>query len=172
MNANAIIDRLEWFGGVLPAFVAGLSRADASYSPPGGAWSVLQVVCHLVDEETRDFGVRVFATLRDPGEAWPPIDPEGWAVRERYHEREMAPMVDAFVKARRENVARLRGLNAPDWNIAHQHPKFGPIRAGDLLASWSAHDMLHARQIAKRIFELASRDAPGFATSYAGDWRA
>ncbi|NUP91044.1 MAG: DinB family protein, partial [Candidatus Sumerlaeia bacterium] len=51
----------------------------------------------------------------------------------------------------------------------HRHPKAGPLRAGDLLAAWAAHDALHLRQIAKRLLDLARRDAGGFKTDYAGD---
>ncbi|MBK7403801.1 MAG: hypothetical protein IPJ41_04000 [Phycisphaerales bacterium] len=59
-----------------------------------------------------------------------------------------------------------------DWNRAYHHPKLGSLRAGDLLAAWAAHDALHLRQIAKRMHELASHDAPGFDAAYAGEWRA
>ena len=51
-------------------------------------------------------------------------------------------------------------------------PKIGPIRAGDLLASWAAHDMLHLRQIAKRKFELIQQAGGEFTTDYAGPWGA
>ncbi len=44
------------------------------------------------------------------------------------------------------------------------------MHAGTLFASWLAHDALHLRQIAKRMYELAVRDAGSFDTKYAGDW--
>jgi hypothetical protein len=57
-----------------------------------------------------------------------------------------------------------------DWSVAYQHPKVGPIRAGDLLTGWAAHDALHLRQISKRLFQLAERDGAGFTSRYAGEW--
>ena len=83
-------------------------------------------------------------------------------------------MLDEFARERAANIAWLRSVeNAPapaDWSVAHHHPKFGPIAAGDLLAAWAAHDALHLRQIAKRLFELSLRDGAPFTTRYAGDW--
>ena len=42
----------------------------------------------------------------------------------------------------------------------------------DLLTSWAAHDALHLRQIAKRLFQLAERDGGEYNSRYAGEWRA
>jgi hypothetical protein len=35
-----------------------------------------------------------------------------------------------------------------------------------------AHDYLHLRQIAKRMYQMAGRDAGEYSTRYAGEWRA
>lgn len=175
MNAIALIDRLEAFGGVLPGVVACVTPEDARWKPPSGAWSILEVVCHLVDEELRDFRLRVFQTLREPSKPWPLNDPEAWARDGRYNEQDLAAKVAAFVAARAESVRELRLITSGrpvDWTLAYQHPKVGPVPVGDLLCSWAAHDALHLRQIVKRMYELAGRDAPGFSTDYAGPWGA
>lgn len=173
MNTPPLIDRLERFPGVLHAAVSGLPEADARWKPPDGAWSILEVVCHLGDEEVDDFRARLAFVLERKTGHWPPIDPEGWARERRYNDKDLTAAVTRFVDERRRSVAWLRSLPAAtDWSLAYEHPKFGPIRAGDLLASWAGHDALHLRQIAKRFWELAARDAPGFRTAYAGEWRA
>jgi hypothetical protein len=47
---------------------------------------------------------------------------------------------------------------------------FGPISAGDLAASWAAHDLLHIRQLVElRRARLLALTAP-HRTEYAGDW--
>jgi hypothetical protein len=173
MNTARLVARLEAFARVLPAAVACVDPDEARWKPPSGAWSVLEIVNHLADEEVEDFWTRLERTLRNPDEPWERIDPERAARERGYNERELRESVDRFVRARRESIVWLRGLPAEaDWSVAHRHPAFGPIAAGDLLASWAAHDALHLRQIAKRLHELASRDAPGFETGYAGEWRA
>lgn len=172
MNADALINRLERTAVSLPALVADVPIDEARWKPPSGAWSILEVMRHMLDEEVEDFRSRVRSTLETPEQTWRPIDPPGWAVARRYNEDDLPTTAAQFAKERRESIAWLRSLRNPDWTRAHNHPKFGPIPAGMLLASWAAHDALHIRQIAKRMFELASHDAPEFSTRYAGEWGA
>ncbi|MCC7389032.1 MAG: DinB family protein [Phycisphaerales bacterium] len=172
MNTQPIIERMDRFSSVLPALVSGLSRDEALWRPDEKTWSILEVVCHLADEEAGDFRPRLQRTLAEPQVQWEGIDPEGWAVARRYREADLEEVAARFVAERQRSVVWLMGLGRVDWGRAYQHPKLGPIRAGDLLGAWSAHDALHLRQIAKRLFELAGRDAPGFETRYAGEWGA
>ncbi len=172
MNALALIDRMEGFAPSLSSAVACVSDEDARWKPPSGNWSVLEIVCHLGDEEVDDFRARLRSTLEEPAREWPAIDPERWARERRYNEKDLGAAVRRFVTERSASIEWLRSLKSPDWNRAHVHPKFGPMPAGMLLASWAAHDALHLRQIAKRLWELAGRDAGEFKTDYAGEWRA
>jgi hypothetical protein len=172
VNALRLIDSLERFAGILPATVRDVAGDDARWRPPEGTWSILEIVTHLADEEVEDFRTRVELTLRDPTAPWPPIDPVGWAIERRYNEGDPAEALARFISERRASLEWLRTLNGPDWSTTYHHPKAGPIRAGDLLAAWSAHDALHLRQIAKRMFQLARRDGGEYTTNYAGEWTA
>ena len=115
MNHRALVDGLDRFATVLPAVVAGIAPDDSRWRPPSGAWSILEIVRHLVDEESLDFRRRVELTLGGTGETWPPIDPEGWATERRYNEGSLDDAVAAFVAARGESVSWLRGLADPAW---------------------------------------------------------
>ena len=161
---------MERFPASLAALLRGLPEPDARWRPDGGAWSITEIVCHLADEEIEDFGTRVCMTLDDPAGDWPPIDPEGAAVERRYNERSLAETLERFAEVRSASIAKLRAIEAPDWERAHEHPRWGPMAAGMLMTSWCAHDALHLRQIAKRLFQLAARDGAGHSTIYAGEW--
>jgi hypothetical protein len=164
MNAASLIARLERFPAALQAAVACVDDADARVKPPSGAWSILEIVCHLGDEEVDDFRARVAFVLERRAGEWPPIEPDAWARDRRYNDKDLRAAVGRFIEERRASVVGLRSAPpATDWSLAYQHPTWGPLRAGDLLASWAAHDALH---------ELAGRDAPEFKTAYAGEWRA
>jgi hypothetical protein len=165
-----MIGSLERFGRVLPAMLRDVSPSDACWKPGDGAWSILEIVCHLVDEEQYDFRPRIESTLADPERAWVPIDPEGWAVERKYNERDLNEMAATFHALREGSVKWLRSLPNPDWQRTHVHPQFGPFSAGDLFAAWVAHDCLHLRQLAKRLYEIAGRDAGEHSTRYAGSW--
>lgn len=170
MHFQKTIGSLERFGHMLPEIVRHVSLDDSRWKPPDGAWSILEIICHLADEEQFDFRARVQSTLTDPDGAWPPIDPEGWAVERRYNESTLSAATARFQSLRTESVSWLRSLENPDWSWSHNHPKLGPIRAGDLFAAWVAHDSLHLRQIAKRMYQITARDASDYSIRYAGEW--
>ncbi|MCC6659332.1 MAG: DinB family protein [Phycisphaerales bacterium] len=167
MNAEALVARLAAVGEAVPALVGGLADADVRWKPAPEHWSILEVACHMADEETEDFRARVGSTLRDPAAAWPPLDLKDVAQRRGYNTRDPRAEVAKFVAARRESVAWLRSLRNPDWSRTYVHRSAGPLSAGDLLASWAAHDALHLRQIAKRLHGLAALEGK---IDYAGQW--
>lgn len=171
IESDRLIARMESFPSAIGLLLEHVNAPDARWKPPSGAWSILEIVCHLGSEEVEDFRARLESTLRDPAAAWPGIDPEGWAIERKFNERDLAESLAQFTTARAESITWLREV-APDvdWSKTFEHPKIGRISAGDLLASWAAHDALHLRQIAKRLFELTQRDADGFSTEYAGQW--
>ena len=60
-------------------------------------------------------------------------------------------------------------MTAPDGTREYRAP-FGPITAGDLLASWAAHDVLHSRQLAELRRARLLADTQPHRTQYAGEW--
>ncbi|MGE3109934.1 MAG: DinB family protein [Phycisphaerales bacterium] len=172
MNATALIDRLGRMQSAFPALLAGVPDDEARWKPASGAWSILEIARHMLDEEILDFRTRVRLTLQDPELPWPPTDPQGWAQEKRYNQDDLKTTARQFAREREQSVAWLRSLRNPEWSRAHVHPRFGPLHAGMLLTCWAAHDALHVRQIAKRLFELSARDGAGYSTAYAGEWGA
>jgi hypothetical protein len=175
MEIQRLIERMEAFPNMVSCAVSALTTEEARWKPPhpnypNGAWSVLEIVNHLADEEVEDFRARIELTLRDPTAPWPKIDPEGWAVSRKYNERDMDDSMARLVTERSHSIGWLRSLGDVDWSIAHPHPRVGPVPVGHLMAAWAAHDALHLRQIAKRLHQLAERDSGGFGVQYAGPW--
>jgi hypothetical protein len=168
MDANALLARMERTPDALEALLHGLPDADWRWKPTPADWSVLEVVVHLLEEESLDFGARLEATLADPGRPWPPYDPAGRVGEGRFNERDPLAALREFREERGRTLAWLRGLPAPRWDAAHAHPSGKTLRAGDLLASWAAHDARHVQQVAKRLHGLAARDGAPYSVAYAG----
>ena len=78
---------------VLDALLAGLDEAGARTRPAPGEWSPVEIVCHLRDEETEDFGARLRVIVNDVDE-FAPIDPERWAEERRYGEESLPVVLD------------------------------------------------------------------------------
>lgn len=164
------IDSLERFSVALPALVGGATPDEARFREKPDRWSLLEVVTHLADEEVEDFRIRTRMTLEDPSQAWPPIDPAGAVVDRCYNDGDLGEALERFVRERRDSIAWLRGLRDPDWTAQYTHPVLGPLRAGDLLASWAAHDLLHLRQLTRLRFLHTQRAIGDYETRYAGEW--
>ena len=165
--------RLAWGASVLEPLVRGVPDAQARWKPEPAQWSILEVVCHLGDEEVDDFRKRLELTLLDPGRAWPSIDPPRWAVERRYNERDLGESWTRFRDERAASCRWLEGLPADtELDRAHTHPTLGVMRAGDLLMAWLAHDLIHIRQITRLHYRwlerAAAREAPPYRLDYAG----
>ena len=168
LEPRAAADRLEADARVFRALLEGVSPEQARWKPAPEQWSALEVVNHLADEEAEDFRRRLDLTLHRPGEPWPAIDPPAWAVERRYLERELGPSLERFLGERERSLSWLRGLKSPDWELAYHHPRSGKVRAGDLLASWLAHDLIHVRQLTRLHHQWLTLRAEPYSAAYAG----
>lgn len=170
MNVKSNIAHLKRTISVLPTMVEDLTDEEFRWKPESGNWSILEILGHMLVEETQDFRMRLRLTLADPEQPWPPYDPEGVVIAERFNERCPRQTLQEFLDERVASVEWLHTLTSPDWNKVFEHERIGSIRAGDLFVSWVVHDQLHFRQLVKRRFELINEDAQPFKTSYAGKW--
>jgi len=168
MNVEALIRRLQSGGGVIAALYADLDHDALHWRPAPGKWSLLDVLCHLLDEEREDFRLRLRLTLEQQGEAWPPNDPEAWVTSRNYAERDPAAALAEFAEERRASLDWLAGLTSPNWEAVYDHPKGFVISAGDLLLSWAVHDAAHVRQIATLLVGHANALGEPFSSDYAG----
>ena len=151
------------------ALVEGVEEEQARWKPDAASWSILEVVNHLWDEERQDFRVRLDYTLHRPGEAWPPIDPGGWVTERAYNQRALGPSLEGFLSEREASLAWLGQLEAPHWAASYE-TSFGPIRAGDLMAAWVAHDLLHMRQLVELHWAYTTDGLRPYDVRYAGTW--
>lgn len=162
--------RLEASSAALAALARGASPGLARWKPAPERWALVEVVAHLADEERFDFRARFELLLSRRDEPFAPIDPTGWVTARRYLELELDVALADFLAERRHSLAWLRGLGVPDLTGARAMPSGGELSAGDVLASWVAHDLLHLRQIARLLHERAAADAGPHAVGYAGTW--
>ena len=168
MNLDACLPGFSRYPSTLTGFLHDLSPDQIIWRPKPKSWSILEVVNHVLDEEREDFRVRLDYTLHRPDKPWPPIDPEGWVTERVYNSRDLAESLEQFEVERMKSVAWLKELSDPDWTRVYKHPRAGPIKAGDLLVSWMAHDYLHLRQIARLKVDYIKRLGEPYSTGYAG----
>lgn len=170
MDTQFCIAEMKQNARVIARAVETVSPKQARWKPAADEWSILEVVNHLYDEERRDFRVRIDHVLNRAGEPWPAIDPAGWVTAEKYNERMLAPSLENFIAERQSSLAWLATLTNVDWTTEGNAPWGGTIRAGDLLAAWTAHDLLHLRQINELHYLYLKTVVQPYGLAYAGDW--
>ncbi len=170
MNLSEATQQLEATAAGILALVRDIGEEQARWRPAPEAWSTLEVVNHLFDEEREDFRLRLDILLHHPGEMPPPIDPAGWVSARSYNTRDLYESVERFREARRSSIDWLRTIQAPDWNQTGSSSRLNELRAGDMLASWVAHDLLHLRQLIELRWQYLSRWSDPYHFDYAGEW--
>ncbi|HEY5983781.1 MAG TPA: DinB family protein [Anaerolineales bacterium] len=160
-----LIDSTE----MIRALVAGITPEEARIKPAADSWSIIETLCHLFDEERLDFRARLEATLNRPEQAWEPIDPQGWVTARKYNEQDINDIKRRFLAERSKSLDWLKGLENRDWRQTHTSQS-GSMSAGDLLASWVAHDNLTVRQLVELRRHRLERICRPFSIAYAGDW--
>jgi len=169
MELEAALARMASNAQVIRTLVEDWPDQQARWRPEPGSWSVLDVINHLLDEEREDFRARIDLVLHRPGEGWFKIDPESWVVERGYNQRQLDASLQAFLAAREESLQWLQELVSPDWEQGYDAP-FGRIRAGDFLAAWVTHDVLHMRQLVELRWAYQKMEAAPYDVRYAGVW--
>jgi hypothetical protein len=153
--------------GVLAGLVAGLDEAGWRARPAPEEWAPVEILCHLRDEETEDFGARLRVIARR-GKRFAPIDPVRWAVERRYLEDDGPGALAAFRERRAESLSFLDTVKPERLTSAVPLGRTGPLSGLDVLAAWVAHDRLHLAQLAATLARgWADRWAP-LRAEYAG----
>jgi hypothetical protein len=158
---------LERLPDVLDALAGDLDPAIARARPAHDEWAPVEILCHLRDEETEDFGARLRAVVN--GEAsFTPIDPVSWVEARRYRDADPREVLDAIRARRWASLDYLDGIDAARLEAAIPLGKLGPLSGLDLLVAWVAHDRLHVAQLAGTLARLWANRWPEQKAEYAG----
>jgi hypothetical protein len=170
MEFKTLYQELIYSTEMIRALLAGVGKEEAKVEPGKGSWSILEVTCHLYNEEREDFREHLDFILHRQGRGeWHPIAPQAWVKMRKYNQQNFKTMQRKFFDEREKSLAWLRKIRNSDWSIAHKS-KFGTMRAGDMFASWVAHDNLHIRQLAELRRARIKRVTKPYHIRYAGEW--
>jgi hypothetical protein len=169
MEFQALYQELTHSTETLRAMLAGVGAEEARAKPSKGTWSILEVTCHLYDEEREDFREHLDFMLHRQHEEWHPIATVAWVKLRKYNEQDFGKMKAKFFRERTKSLVWLKGLKHADWNITYK-TKFRLMRAGDMFASWVAHDNLHIRQLVELRRWHIERMSKPYKIRYAGEW--
>ena len=151
------------------AVLSDLNPEIVTWKPSDDKWCILEIVCHLYDEEVEDFRARVSHVLRTPEEPLRSINPVGWVTLRNYMEQDYRQMLNKFLDARQKSIEWLQALNSPNWDNTLTNPELGSMSARKFLTNWLAHDYHHFRQI-NQLKYLYLKHHSSEMLDYAGKW--
>ncbi len=148
-EAIALLQRTP---GALSALLHDLPDSWVHARERENAWSVLEVVAHLIEGERTDWIPRAQRIL-DHGESLPftPFDRSGHLTSGP--PPPLAEMLPTFADLRRRNLAELRAMRLTPTALTLRgvHPELGTVTLAQLLATWTAHDLTHLDQIVRTM---------------------
>lgn len=126
-----------------------------------GTWSPFEVLGHLVHGERTDWIPRARRIL-EQGESVPFEPFDRFAMFTESKGKTLGNLLDEFRAVRAGNLEILRGWNLQAADLARrgQHPDFGAVTLGQLLATWVVHDLGHVAQVT-RVMSKQYADAVG-----------
>ena len=169
MKPETIIKKLAANHDVFKNLLENKSVDEYMYRPNPKSWCLLEVVCHLLDEEIEDFRERVNHILTSPELPLRQIAPHQWPEERDYLKQDFKTKLKAFLDERKKSVYWLSSLEAPNWHQTVNHPEVGPRSAQKFLVNWLAHDYQHIRQI-NNIHHSYLQFLTGDDLTYAGKW--
>jgi hypothetical protein len=169
MHIRTACTQLESQGQAIITLANNLSNDEACWKPDPDSWSIIELLNHLVDEETLDFRRHLDHILHTPNQPWPEIDPMSWVTAKHYNQRHLDETLSNFKTERAESLTWLVALPHPNWDAQVTLP-WGTLTAGDMLASWVAHDLLHLRQLVAIRYWLTAAASRPYQVGYAGKW--
>jgi hypothetical protein len=169
MEFQALYQELVNSTEMIRALLLGIPREEAQIKPTPDSWSMLEVVCHLYDEEREDFREHLDFILHRQNEEWHSIDPQSWVTERKYNEQDFIQMQEKFFAERQKSLDWLVEISSSDWETTYTS-QYGSLSAGEMLSCWSAHDNLHIRQLVELRRAHVERITKPYAIGYAGDW--
>lgn len=139
------------------------------WKPSENKWCLLEILCHLYDEEREDFRARIKHIFENPKLPMKSIDPVSWVKDRNYIQKDYVKVLKGLLNERKKSIEWLINLDNPEWNKFYIHPKLGKMSAHMILTNWVAHDYLHIKQIVKLKYDYL-KIITGENLFYAGVW--
>ncbi len=169
MEFRTLYQELLHSTGMIRAMLAGIEQEQAQVKPDAKSWSILEVLCHLCDEEREDFREHLDFVLHRQNEEYHVIDPQGWITERKYNEQNFAEAQEKFFAERQASLQWLKTIAESDWDTTYTS-EYGSVTAGEMFSCWIAHDNLHLRQLVElRRVRIENITKP-YPIGYAGDW--
>jgi hypothetical protein len=148
MNAytrNYVLSGLAASPAILHELLQDLTPAQADSRPDPERFTIREAIAHMADWEPIWLG-RVEKILAEDSPEIENLDEGEFAIRNRYHETEVAEQAARFAEGRAALVAALRPLTSEQW-LRVGIREWGPLSLDGFAAMILGHDGYHLQQV-------------------------
>ena len=133
------------------------SGSQAATPPKPGAWSIVDVVRHLVEGDRDTLLPRLRRLLVEERPTFAVFDPQAWEHERDHRARDFAADLAAFTRARADTLAFLERVPADAAGRLGVSGHFGPLTLLQYATHELDHDLEHLGQMRDCIGALPSR---------------
>lgn len=150
-DAVAVLARTP---ATVAALLTGLPDLWVKATEGEGTWSPYDVVGHLIHGERANWMPRLRHILAGETRPFDPFDREAQFAAS--HGRSLADLLAIFAELREQNLAALAALRLTPADLTRRgvHPGLGEVTLGQLVATWTAHDLDHIAQIVRTMAKV------------------
>ena len=145
-DQQTLLEQLSAMPAFLDEAFGGVSAADARAESADG-FSAVEQCWHLADLERDGYAVRIRRLLNEVEPALPDFDGERVAQERNYKSLSLEDGLEAFRRARAENLAALRTLSASEWERRGTQEGVGRVGLCDIPLMMAEHDAAHRAEI-------------------------
>ena len=146
-RVDEILLALEEFPRFLTTALDELGDPRARERPDVESWSLGEQIWHLADLEREAWLVRIERLLSETAPQLADFDGNAIAAQRDYRAKDPYLGLQRLRAARSTALARLRSLNAEQWNRTGTLERVGPILLADLPRRMAEHDAAHRNEI-------------------------
>jgi hypothetical protein len=145
------IATLEQTHATLLRLTQGLSDEILDFYANADAWSIREILAHLVDDEIYVMRTRMERIIKEDLPLLAPHDEKRWYATRNTTRDTLAELLSDFAVQRAASLAMLRMLRAEDWERQGRQPEYGDFTAEVWLGHWLTHDTTHIEQISSTL---------------------
>jgi DinB superfamily len=144
-DQQTLLEQLSAMPVFLDEAFGGVSAADAQAGADG--LSPVEQCWHLADLERDGYAVRIRRLLNEIEPALPDFDGERVAQERNYKSLSLEDGLEAFRRARAENLVALRALSESEWERRGTQEGVGRVGLCDIPLMMAEHDAAHRAEI-------------------------
>ena len=146
-DLNSLLTFLEETPGTLVTLTSDLSDAELRWKHSSEEFSALENICHLRDLELQGYAPRIRRMLDESNPVLPDFDGARVAAESSYNDEAPGDALEAFGKARQENVEKLKGLTSKQLEREGSLEGVGTITLKRLAEKMREHDEAHLEDL-------------------------